>query len=496
MSDSPAKEPPKEPAPAKTKPRSRFRKWARRLVLGTASAFLVLVVWQLTEREWNRIRGESEHRLAVSNAEADDPNWTWEKLNAARPRPPEGKNAAALIPAIRPHLPDKWGKQLYAEEWAGRRNILPNVRYDAILLAEMRRELGAAAPGITLARTLKDYSFGHREHTLGPNVTDTKCEESQWTRNVVAALSWDAVQATEAGDLKIATDTLCAMIGACRSVGDEPTFIAYLIRSACRQGTVLAIERALAQSAALPELATLQTVLATEVEVPILLNGLRGERAMAHQLFENLRAGKTDIYAQTGPRPDAWDRFWWDFKYRGDRAADHARAIRGFTSAIEAARLPIEKQAAAFERLPTVHKDPDRVMSSLLLTPTEPKFLLGYVRNTALIRCAVAGIACERFRQAHGRWPNDLSEIAPTFIATVPLDPLTGETLQYKKADEGIIIFSPGRDGLEDGGSLDDPEKPGTIRIRFRLWNPDQRRLPPEPKPPEPEPADPEKGQP
>ncbi len=205
MSDSPAKEATKEPAPAK--PRSRFRKWARRLALSTAGAFLILVIWQLAEREWNRIRGESERKLAVSNAEADDPNWTWEKLNAARPRPPEGKNAAALIPAIRPHMPDKWGKQLYAEEWAGRRDVPPNVRYDATLLAEVRRELGASAPGITLAHTLKNYPFGHREHTLGPNVTDTKYEESQWTRSVVALLSWDAVRATEAGDKKRAPGT-------------------------------------------------------------------------------------------------------------------------------------------------------------------------------------------------------------------------------------------------------------------------------------------------
>ncbi len=227
--------------------------------------------------------------------------------------------------------------------------------------------------------------------------------------------------------------------------------------------------------------------------MPILLNGLRGERAMAHQLFENLRAGKTDVYAQTGPRPDAWERFWWDYKYRGDRAADHARAIRGFTAAIEAARLPLEKQADAFDQLPSVRKDPDRIMSSLLLTPTEPKFLLGYIRNTTLMRCAVTGIACERFRHAHTRWPNDLTELVPAFIPAVPLDPLASGPLRYTKSDDGIIIFSPGRDGREDGGTHDEAEKVSATRIRFRMWNPDQRRLPPLP---EPAPADPDKGQP
>ena len=33
------------------------------------------------------------------------------------------------------------------------------------------------------------------------------------------------------------------------------------------------------------------------------------------------------------------------------------------------------------------------------------------VRTKAVLRSAIAGIACERFRQAHKRWPKELAEI-------------------------------------------------------------------------------------
>src|SRR5205823_4931023 len=143
----------------------------------------------------------SELARAKHVADESDPDWTWDRLNAARKRPPAGKNSAELMPRIKKDTPQGWGKQLYAEDWAPRvSDVPPNVRFAPDVLAEARRELTAAAEAVKLARTLKDFPFGHREYTLTANVLDTMYEETQWTRNAVALLSWDTSVAADEGD--------------------------------------------------------------------------------------------------------------------------------------------------------------------------------------------------------------------------------------------------------------------------------------------------------
>jgi hypothetical protein len=78
-------------------------------------------------------------------------------------------------------------------------------------------------------------------------------------------------------------------------------------------------------------------------------------------------------------------------------------------------------------------------------------------RETARLRAAAAGLAALRFRRAEGRWPRSLEELVPSWLGTVPLDPYTGKPLLVTSADDGVVVYSVGLNGRDDGG-VETPE--------------------------------------
>lgn len=275
------------------------------------------------------------------------------------------------------------------------------------------------------------------------------------------------------------------MLNASRSIGDEPFMISQLVRMAVRSITVRSAERLIAHSPAAPGLAELQAAFARDAEEPLLLYGVRGDRAAFDRLFENFESG----VAKPG---DEFDRGlggrigWWH--YRANLPADRASALNWMSLFVEAAKLPIHEQKAAVAAIPVPPEDPKRVLSRLLL-PAADKVAHAYWRTTAEELCAVAGIACERFRQKHNRWPNELAELAPAYLPAVPLDPYGGQPLRYAKSEEGAAVYSVGKKPAP-GLTIVSPVPaaapapsglPDGAEFGFRLWNPDRRRLPPAP---------------
>ncbi len=67
-------------------------------------------------------------------------------------------------------------------------------------------------------------------------------------------------------------------------------------------------------------------------------------------------------------------------------------------------------------------------------------------------RALLTGIAAERYRQIHNRFPTQLTDLAPEFIDAVPLDPFDDQPLRYRTEDAGVIIYSLGADGIDNHG--------------------------------------------
>jgi len=72
-------------------------------------------------------------------------------------------------------------------------------------------------------------------------------------------------------------------------------------------------------------------------------------------------------------------------------------------------------------------------------------------------------LAIEKYRLATGTLPSALSDLVPSQISALPLDPWTGKPFCYKRVDpttevqkRSFILYSVGKDGIDNGG-LDAP---------------------------------------
>ncbi len=63
-------------------------------------------------------------------------------------------------------------------------------------------------------------------------------------------------------------------------------------------------------------------------------------------------------------------------------------------------------------------------------------------------------IALERYRRAHGGFPETLDALVPTYIDSIPKDPFTEGSLIYKRAGVDYQLYSAGRNQKDNGGGF------------------------------------------
>jgi hypothetical protein len=64
-------------------------------------------------------------------------------------------------------------------------------------------------------------------------------------------------------------------------------------------------------------------------------------------------------------------------------------------------------------------------------------------------------LACKLYQQDKGVFPNNLKDVVPEYLDTVPLDSFTGKPFVYRQLPEGgFVIYSVGPDEEDDGGPL------------------------------------------
>ena len=87
------------------------------------------------------------------------------------------------------------------------------------------------------------------------------------------------------------------------------------------------------------------------------------------------------------------------------------------------------------------------------LVPSTHKAVQISARNQTEIDQALIACALERYRLAHGQYPETLDALRPRFITTVPHDVIGGKPLLYRRAPDGsFLLYSVGWNGRDDGG--------------------------------------------
>jgi hypothetical protein len=187
---------------------------------------------------------------------------------------------------------------------------------------------------------------------------------------------------------------------------------------------------------------------------------MRGDRAFAIASFENQRRTREAISS----KPDGFGLITNKltlmpsaFFYQNKMA--YARVIQQWalplvdtnSRVISPTALQQTEKLADAERK---HYSPYKI-HALMLFPA----LGAYAKKTTSIQSQVdlARVACalERYRLAHGEYPEMLDTLAPQFIGKLPHDIINGQPLHYRRTDDGnFVLYSIGWNETDDGGEV------------------------------------------
>jgi hypothetical protein len=94
-----------------------------------------------------------------------------------------------------------------------------------------------------------------------------------------------------------------------------------------------------------------------------------------------------------------------------------------------------------------------RLYISAIAIPNFSRATQTAIRREVERRMAVTAIALERFKLRDGRYPDALEKLKPDFLSAIPMDSMSGKPLAYRlKDDGGLLLYSVGEDGIDNGG--------------------------------------------
>jgi hypothetical protein len=463
-----------------------MRRWIKRILIVLAVfllppvGFYFYVTWQ----------GERELRAVMAELDANESPWRWEDIIAARPKLDEKTDARAVVLNARQLAPGFFGRFSIWEKVYDRppNALIPPEDFEPFdaLIKEVQ-------PGLTEARKLAAMPGARFQLAWPENLLSTSFDDVQKAREFIALLRSAAAWHAQIGDIDAAMEDCLAMQRVCQSLEDEPTMIVHLVRIALQAISTHALERVLAQGQPSPKQANrvpadgqgsittlekLQRAWEQFDRERAIVMCVRGERAYTHRWFEALTDGKASIQQATanpkGISISSWERLQGIY-LRATSKQSHAWILRNWSEFIRSIELPEPERAA--RQLELGKQAAQAPGLAKMLMPAVHKTLDAHRRSEAQVRCAIAGLAAERFRRERDCWPKSLTELCPEFLAQVPDDPYSGKPLQLRVAADGIVIYSVGPDGKQAGDYQEKTAaKQSVVSYEFRLWNVDQRR--------------------
>jgi hypothetical protein len=425
-------------------------------------------------------------RLAAVVAELDrtDPGWRLDDLLAvphAMPLPDADNLATPLAEFATTDLRrDNDAGNRRAELLAG---LAPNVRLTRGQWRAVVDSLEATEEGIPLVLGLDRYPRGRHAITYTADGLSTELPHMNLLRLAAALLDDLHLSAVQRGDAATALRAFHATLNLGRSVREEPILATQLLRARLRGAAVHGLERLLGHvELADSRLADIERELRAELADDLGLLAARGELALMDRVAAAICSGaiKSATLRQrvpvTPPPPTPVERVadWFHDHVGADASGDHADLLEVAARTVTAARLPWPGRWAAVQALPG-----DGPSQSALVGRPMPDLARWFGQlavDEARVRCALAAVVVERHRLARGDWPASLAELGP-----LPDDPFTGKPLRYKRLADGVVVYSVGSEGTDDGGALTETSRqqtrPGSD-LGFRLWDVPRRNRP------------------
>jgi len=243
------------------------------------------------------------------------------------------------------------------------------------------------------------------------------------------------------------------------SIRNSPFLISHLVRLAMLPYALQPIWEGLAERKWSDEqLAALQAELAKMDFLADWEFGMRGERAFAIASLENQRqSGKMIYETDKGSVTNSMALMPSAFFYQ--RELEFARLYQDWVFPIVDTNAQTVS-LAAIQRLNAdvaeeqKHYSPYKAEALMTVRAVDAS-----ARKFGITQAEVdlAGVACalERYRLAHGQYPETLDALAPQFLEKLPHDIVNGQPLHYRRTDDGkFILYSIGWNEKDDGGTV------------------------------------------
>jgi len=188
---------------------------------------------------------------------------------------------------------------------------------------------------------------------------------------------------------------------------------------------------------------------------------MRGERAFAIASFENQRRAREMISRQENGDLVTNKLTYMPSAYFDQNELAFAQMSQQWLLPLVDTNSRIVSPSALQRANDAVHAErehdyfPAYKAQALMVFPA----ISGTLRKLAAIQVSVdlARVACalERYRLAHGDYPETLGELSPQFIAKVPHDIINGQPLHYHRTEGGqFVLYSVGWNETDDGGQV------------------------------------------
>jgi hypothetical protein len=246
-----------------------------------------------------------------------------------------------------------------------------------------------------------------------------------------------------------AVESLSDCFALAKSLEAEPLLISQLVRIGLQHLSTSTLERLLnLKELGDDRISPLLTIL-NEAECPASLQrAVAGEFCSGISIFQMSPQDRAKMLGgpRTAPAPSS---------NPPTHESDFLFYLRIMESTLATAKEPYPKRLGVTKSLsPQIirsAKDQKYLVSARLL-PAVGTAVEKDGENVALLRCAVAALGVESFRQANGKLPESVHSLVPKFLVAVPVDPFDGNPLRYKKLPKGYLVYSLGKDAKDDGG--------------------------------------------
>ena len=163
-----------------------------------------------------------------------------------------------------------------------------------------------------------------------------------------------------------------------------------------------------------------------------------------------------------------------DFPHLPFRSEDLSNYIELMTRLIDASE---QSWAAARTEAQLIGQDLGEILRSpvgkfrytltAMVMPPNEAALMAEAGIEATCMCTDAMIAIERYRRQHGEMPDTLDAVVPEILPQMPIDPFDGNPLRYMLGENEVVIYSIGRDGVDNGGERGEANVESDIVVRF-----------------------------